>query len=145
MCLILTSLNYFNAEETILTCHMKERTYLLNEMNTLRTFLTIWTDIRIVTAKGCPVKSSKNLFAASWNKKKNKSNVTSIILHAILNFSLPLLWMYKIKIQIGHYKDDLLQAFWKKWFKNSKDVISNQTNRSTQQLIPRNVLMQGTG
>ena len=36
-----------------------------------------------------PVKSSKKLCSAPWNKKKNKSNVTSIILHAILHFILP--------------------------------------------------------
>ena len=41
MCLILTSLMYLNAEETIMTCHMKERTWSLLTMNTLRKFLTI--------------------------------------------------------------------------------------------------------
>ena len=75
MCLILTSLTYFHAEETILTCHMKERTWLLKEMKTLRTFLTLWTNVRIVTAKDCSVKISKKLFSASWNNNKKKSNV----------------------------------------------------------------------
>ena len=41
MCLILTSLMYFNAEETILTCHMKERTWPLQEIKTSRILLTI--------------------------------------------------------------------------------------------------------
>ena len=128
MYLFLTSLTYLNAVETILTCHIKDHTWLLKAMNTLPTFLTIWKNIRIVTAKDCSVETSKKLFSASWNRKKNKLNVTSIILHAILHFNLPLLWMYKRKMQIGHYKDDLLQVFWKKWLKNSKDVLSNQTN-----------------
>ena len=39
--LILMSLPYLNAEEKILTCHMKERTWTLQAMNTLRKFLTI--------------------------------------------------------------------------------------------------------
>ena len=91
MCLILTSLTYFNAEEKILTCHMNECTWPLKAMNTLRKFLTIRTDITIVTAKDSPVKISNKLFSASWNKKKNKLNITSIILHAMIRFSLPLL------------------------------------------------------
>ena len=41
MCLVLTSLMYLNSEETILTHHMKERPWLIQEMNTLRKFLTI--------------------------------------------------------------------------------------------------------
>ena len=42
MCLtILTSLTYFNAEETTLMCHTKERTWPLKEMNTLWRLLTI--------------------------------------------------------------------------------------------------------
>ena len=41
MYLNLTSLIYLNAEETILTCHMKERTWKLQTMNTLQTFLAI--------------------------------------------------------------------------------------------------------
>ena len=41
MCLILTSLMYLNAEETILTYHMKERKWPLQAMNILQTFLTI--------------------------------------------------------------------------------------------------------
>ena len=145
MCLILTSLTYLNGEETILTCHMKERTWPLQAMNTLRTFLTIKKNIVIVTAKYYPVKISKKLFSASWNNKKKKLNKTSIILHAILNLSLLLLLMYKRKIQIGHWKDDFLQALWKKWLKNIKDVPSNQTNRSTQQLMTGNIFMQETG
>ena len=102
ICLILRSLTYLNAEETILTCHMKERTWQIKAMNTLRTFLTLWTNIKIFTSKDCPVKISKKLFSASWNNKKKKSSITSIILHAILHFSLPLLWMYKIKMKIGN-------------------------------------------
>ena len=41
MCLILTSLTYLNAEETILACHMKEHTWKIQAMNTLRRCLTI--------------------------------------------------------------------------------------------------------
>ena len=38
---ILTSLTYLNEEETTLTCHMKECTWPLKYMNTLRRCLTI--------------------------------------------------------------------------------------------------------
>ena len=43
----------------------------------------------IVTDKYCRVKISKKLFSAPWNKKKNKSNITSITLHAIIHLNLP--------------------------------------------------------
>ena len=80
--------NVFECRRKILTCHMKEHTWLLKAI-TLQELFTICTDIRIVTAKYGPVKISKNLFSASWKKKKKKSNVTSIILHAMLHLSLP--------------------------------------------------------
>ena len=51
---------------------MKERTWPLQEMNTLCKFLTIQTNIIIVTAKDCTVKSSNKLFTASWEGKKKK-------------------------------------------------------------------------
>ena len=102
MFLILTSITYLNAEETILTCHIKERTWPLQAMNTLRRCLTILTNIMIVTAKYCPVKISKKLFSASWKRKNKKSNITTITLHAILNFSLQFLWMYKRSMQFFH-------------------------------------------
>ena len=35
-------------------------------------------------------------------QQEEKSNITSIILHAVLHFSLPLLLMNKRKMQIGH-------------------------------------------
>ena len=73
---ILKFLTYLNAEETILTCHVKERAWILKTMNNLQTFLTLWTDIKIVTSKDCPVKSSKKLFVASWMRKKKRWNVT---------------------------------------------------------------------
>ena len=41
MCLIITYLTYLNVEETILMCHMKERTWPLHAMNTSQTLLTI--------------------------------------------------------------------------------------------------------
>ena len=41
MCLVLTTLIYLNAEETILTCYKKECIWPLQEMNTLRKFFTI--------------------------------------------------------------------------------------------------------
>ena len=42
MCLkILTYLTYLNTEETTLTCHTKERTCPLKEMNTVQIFLII--------------------------------------------------------------------------------------------------------
>ena len=73
MCLtILTSLTNFNAEETTLTCHTKERTWPLQDMNTLQIFWTIQTNIIIVTAKYCPVKLSKKLFSKSRKREKKK-------------------------------------------------------------------------
>ena len=62
VCLILTSLTYFHAEETTLTCHTNKHTWPLNERNTLQICLTIWKNIIIVTAKYFPVKSSNKLF-----------------------------------------------------------------------------------
>ena len=77
MRLILTSLPYLNAEEKILMCHMKKRTWPLQAMNTLQTCLTIKTNIMILATKDCPVKSSKKLFSKSWKRKKKKLNVKS--------------------------------------------------------------------
>ena len=48
----------------------------------------------IVTAKDFPVKISKKLFSASWNKKRKKSNITSITLHEILQFESPVSMNY---------------------------------------------------
>ena len=71
--------SFFECRRKILTYHIKERTWPLQEMNTLRKFLTIWNNISIVTAIEYPVKIPKKLFSASWNNNKKKSNVTTII------------------------------------------------------------------
>ena len=74
--------NYFNVSNIFergrknpdVSC---ERSYIATEYNEYFTeILDTLKNIRIVTAKDFPVKSSKKLFSASWMRKKKKSNVT---------------------------------------------------------------------
>ena len=54
-----------------------ERAYRATEDNEYFTdILGTLKNIRIVTAKYCPVKISKKLFSVSWTRKKRKLNVT---------------------------------------------------------------------
>ena len=47
-----------------------------------------FTEMLDVTAKNRPVKIFEKQLSESWKKKKNKLNVTSITLNAVLYFSL---------------------------------------------------------
>ena len=96
-------------------------------MITFQTFLTLSTNIKIVTAKRLSSKKLREAVGRVMNEEVEEME------HNISNITCDTPFQSPVSKSVQN-KDaswSLLQAFWQEWLKISKDVVSNQTNRLT--------------